>query len=35
MTRADLENMLFKASEQKSTLVGYSRMFARLLCSVL
>jgi hypothetical protein len=33
--RSDLENMPFKPSEQKSTLAGNARMFARLLCSVL
>src|SRR5437667_1028517 len=34
MTRDALGNMPFKASDQKSTLAGNSRMFARLLCSV-
>jgi superfamily II DNA helicase RecQ len=34
MSRDALENMPFKASDQKSTLAGNSRMFARLLCSV-
>jgi len=34
MIRGELENMPFKASDQKSTLVANSRMFARLLCSV-
>jgi len=33
--RSNLENMPFKPSEQKSTLAGNARMFARLLCSVL
>jgi len=32
--RGDIENMPFKASDQKSTLAGNSRMFARLLWSV-
>ena len=35
MIRSNLENMPFKPSEQKSTLAGNARMFARLLCSVL
>ena len=35
MIRSNLENMPFKLSEQKSTLAGNSRIFARLLCSVL
>lgn len=35
MIRDKLGNMPFKASDQKSTLAGNSRMFARLLCSVL
>jgi hypothetical protein len=34
ITRDTLGNMPFKASDQKSTLTGNSRMFARLLCSV-
>jgi RecQ family ATP-dependent DNA helicase len=34
MTRDALGNMPFKASDQKTTLAGNSRMFARLLCSV-
>jgi hypothetical protein len=34
MNRDALGNMPFKASDQKSTLAGNSRMFARLLCSV-
>src|SRR6266496_4599720 len=33
--RDGLENMPFKASDQKTTLAGNSRMFARLLFSVL
>jgi hypothetical protein len=32
--RGELGNMPFKACDQKSTLSSYSRMFARLLCSV-
>src|SRR5947199_5234915 len=35
MIRGELENMPFKASDQKSTLTANSRMFARLLCSVI
>ena len=35
MIRDTLGNMPFKASDQKSTLTGNSRMFARLLFSVL
>ena len=35
MTRDALGNMPFKASDQKSTLAGNSRMFARLLFSML
>ena len=35
MIRSNLENMLFKPSKQKSTLVGNARIFVRLLCSVL
>src|SRR5438045_7303772 len=35
MMRDALGNMPFKASDQKSTLAGNSRMFARLLCFVL
>ena len=35
MSRDALGNMPFKASDQKSTLAGNSRMFARLLFSVL
>lgn len=33
--RVDLEHRPFKAGEQKSTLSGNARMFARLLCSVI
>jgi len=35
MIRNEVGNMPFKPCEQKTTLDGYSRMFARLLCSVL
>ena len=35
MIRDILENMSFKTSDQKSTLTGNSRMFARLLFSML
>jgi len=35
ITRVELNNVPFKLSEQKNTLDEYSRMFSRLLCSVL